>query len=461
MKRLPNTSQYLKPCYSNAVRHAIFLFSFFSIHLFSGICFSQVNLALGKPTYSSSNEGLDVEAHHAVDGQLGTRWSSAFADPQWIYVDLGTNSPIERVVIRWERASAREYSIQISDSPQFESSWREVMKKTGMSDEERTDDVTGLTCTGRYLRIYGLARNTPFGFSMRELEVYSSGNLMANSMHAQAAQSWTASDGRTIQAKFVKLDSDSISLEMDGQHYQIPFSKLSAQSIEMAKQFSAMTAPLQDPRMKPFPVIGSDSKPSLSLATGWDRGMAKGDVSTENLLHVLKISHLYGEQDFSFQEVKLYKEISYLDPEQKARDYIVNHLGGLSIGSPVWINSAGFPHGALSYYNFSGDFEGFTHLQLVLDKAKQVVAVQLTNNTPKTLLLSNHSPQYLVYNFIQNRRKANRNYAIRYQSSLSDTGLLAIKSELIDQNQKSREWVHLFMGEKFAKLCIYVIELGR
>lgn len=266
-------------------------------------------------------------------------------------------------------------------------------------------------------------------------------------------------------ARFVNLDFSNVTLEKDGQQYTLPLSKLSPESIVMAKKLSmgsASNSMTEKPSADLPPAENSNvTKPSLTLATGWDRGLAKGDVSTENLLHVLKLSHIYGDTDLSFQNVALYKNIKYLDDAQKSREYIINDLGGTSLGSPVMVTSAGFPHSALSYYNFSGKFDGFTHLQIVFDKAHQVVAVQLTNNTPKSLLLSNHSTQYLVYNFIQNRRKGNRNYAIRYESSLSPSGLLEVKSELVDAERKSREWVHLFMAEKFAKLCIHVIELSR
>ncbi len=43
----------------------------------------------------------------AVDGNTGTRWSSAFSDPQWIQVDLGATATIDQVVLNWEPAYAR------------------------------------------------------------------------------------------------------------------------------------------------------------------------------------------------------------------------------------------------------------------------------------------------------------------------------------------------------------------
>ncbi|MGC8803434.1 MAG: discoidin domain-containing protein, partial [Bacteroidales bacterium] len=46
---------------------------------------------MNKPTTVSSTESAAYPGSAVVDGNMGTRWSSAFSDPQWIYVDLGTN----------------------------------------------------------------------------------------------------------------------------------------------------------------------------------------------------------------------------------------------------------------------------------------------------------------------------------------------------------------------------------
>jgi len=50
---------------------------------------ASTNLALNKPATSSSNENTSLTPNRAIDGNTGTRWSSAFSDPQWIQVDLG------------------------------------------------------------------------------------------------------------------------------------------------------------------------------------------------------------------------------------------------------------------------------------------------------------------------------------------------------------------------------------
>ena len=53
-------------------------------------------------------------AANAVDGNTGTRWSSAFSDPQWLQVDLGATHTVSRVVLNWEAAYARAFQIQTS-----------------------------------------------------------------------------------------------------------------------------------------------------------------------------------------------------------------------------------------------------------------------------------------------------------------------------------------------------------
>src|SRR5687768_12517194 len=65
----------------------------------------QLELAVelsGTATASSVQGGY--VAANAVDGSASTRWGSAFSDPQWIAVDLGSTQSINRVVLNWEAA---------------------------------------------------------------------------------------------------------------------------------------------------------------------------------------------------------------------------------------------------------------------------------------------------------------------------------------------------------------------
>src|SRR5262245_26002030 len=79
------------------------------------------NLALNHPvTVSSSENAGAFPPAAAVDGNTGTRWSSAFSDPQWIRVDLGSTQNIGRVVLRWEASYGKAYQIQVSNN---DSTW--------------------------------------------------------------------------------------------------------------------------------------------------------------------------------------------------------------------------------------------------------------------------------------------------------------------------------------------------
>jgi hypothetical protein len=128
------------------------------------------NLALNKPTTTSSIEGTGFEGSKAVDGSATTRWASIEAvDPQWIRIDLGASYNVNSVKIVWEAAYASAYQVQVSADG---SSWTTIKSVTG--NTTLTNNWTGLTGTGRYVRINGTTRGTAYGYSIYEVEVYGS-----------------------------------------------------------------------------------------------------------------------------------------------------------------------------------------------------------------------------------------------------------------------------------------------
>jgi beta-glucanase (GH16 family) len=127
------------------------------------------SLASGKPVTVSSTESASYPGSNAVDGNAGTRWSSAFSDPQWIYVDLQATYNINRVKLNWEAAYGRAYQIQVSANA---STWTTIYSTT--TGDGGIDDLTGLSGSGRYVRMYGTQRGSPYGYSLWEIEVYGS-----------------------------------------------------------------------------------------------------------------------------------------------------------------------------------------------------------------------------------------------------------------------------------------------
>jgi predicted secreted protein len=121
---------------------------------------------------ASSSENAGTAASKAIDGNTGTRWSSAFTDPQWLYVDLGASRFVKRVILRWEAASSADYDIQVSPDG---TNW--TTKFTGRATGASVDTITsGLGVQARYIRMYSRRRNTGYGNSLWEMEVYGDNN---------------------------------------------------------------------------------------------------------------------------------------------------------------------------------------------------------------------------------------------------------------------------------------------
>src|SRR5580704_16719213 len=67
-------------------------------------------LSQGQPVTASSVESGQFPA---ADGNTGTRWSSAWSDPQWLQVELGSTASVTQVVLMWEAAYATGFQIQV------------------------------------------------------------------------------------------------------------------------------------------------------------------------------------------------------------------------------------------------------------------------------------------------------------------------------------------------------------
>jgi hypothetical protein len=128
------------------------------------------NVARGKATTASSyqqqGDGAPFPPSNTVDGSLTTRWASDWSDPQWLRADLGATTTFQHVQLVWETAYGRAYDLQVSDDDR---DWRTVYSTT--SGDGGVDDID-VTATGRYVRLYGNARGTGWGYSLYELGVY-------------------------------------------------------------------------------------------------------------------------------------------------------------------------------------------------------------------------------------------------------------------------------------------------
>ena len=124
------------------------------------------NLALHKTATASSVSGANA-ASNVTDSAfyltyINYRWESAASDPQWIMVDLGAPTNINRVILKWHSDYAKAFQIQTSTNS---TTWTDVYSTTKGGSWSVTD-VAFNTASARYVRMYGTQRGTANGYSL-------------------------------------------------------------------------------------------------------------------------------------------------------------------------------------------------------------------------------------------------------------------------------------------------------
>ncbi|MDR3715174.1 MAG: discoidin domain-containing protein [Puia sp.] len=136
-------------------------------------CLSS-NIAAGQPvTATDYTDG----ATNVVDGDVTTTWYPTTDGDQWIYVDLGQNYTLCKVVLLWNAWHGQDtFKVQFSADTTH---WTDVAYNTaepvagptGTSYQMTTVDLSASTMAGRYVRIY-LYNIVGWNIQMEELQVY-------------------------------------------------------------------------------------------------------------------------------------------------------------------------------------------------------------------------------------------------------------------------------------------------
>ncbi len=144
-----------------------------------------VNLALNKPVTCSGirdewwmydEEGnlnedsvASVKAENAVDGDYSTTFTSYQGDDQWIYVDLGQEYTIGRILLDWNADAGKMYDIDVSSDGENWTTIHRVLR----GYMEMQDNFTCYYENVRYVRMFGYTKvEHGSGFGVSELEVY-------------------------------------------------------------------------------------------------------------------------------------------------------------------------------------------------------------------------------------------------------------------------------------------------
>ncbi|MFF1438841.1 discoidin domain-containing protein [Streptomyces sp. NPDC058295] len=133
---------------------------------------------------ASGSENGGTAPGLAFDGNGATRWSSNFADDAWIRLDLGTTIRVDRVVLDWEAAYGKRYLLEISKNG---ADWTPFYTETAGTGGTVTAHTYPQEATGRFLRLRGLERATPYGYSLYSLKVYGGEPAPASTVRSNLA----------------------------------------------------------------------------------------------------------------------------------------------------------------------------------------------------------------------------------------------------------------------------------
>lgn len=125
---------------------------------------------------TSSLSARGYKAESVVDGDLNTIWLSGSGSSHWIKIDLSRDYIIERVVINWGNTFAKVYTLQtLSNAGQL------GLLYTTTAGDGASDDITGLSGTGRYLRLLCTVKsNSDSAYAIKDIEVYGKPNLASD-----------------------------------------------------------------------------------------------------------------------------------------------------------------------------------------------------------------------------------------------------------------------------------------
>jgi exo-beta-1,3-glucanase (GH17 family) len=162
-------------------------------------------LSQGKTATASSSENATVNpASAAVDGKADTRWASEWSDPQWLQVDLGATATISQVVLNWETAYGKAFQLQTSADAQ---TWTTIYSTTTGPGGTQTLDVAG---SGRYVRMYGTARSSGYGYSLWEFQVFgTTGSGSGSTPTPTPTPTSTGGTGGTVPGAWTPVWSDT------------------------------------------------------------------------------------------------------------------------------------------------------------------------------------------------------------------------------------------------------------
>lgn len=117
---------------------------------------------------SSSYPGMTPELVN--DGDAISRWAAlSSAGSEWVQIDLGKQHSLNKVILNWEFAHAKDYDVKVSVDG---ANWTTVAQRRGISTAT-VETISFPPTLGRFVRMQGITRGTVYPYSIFDFEVYS------------------------------------------------------------------------------------------------------------------------------------------------------------------------------------------------------------------------------------------------------------------------------------------------
>jgi hypothetical protein len=127
--------------------------------------------ALGaKVTVSTTHQGENGEGgpESLVDGDLQTRWSSEYSEPQEVVVELPTEQKLDKLRLHWEVAAADTYNVLVSADGK---EWKTTQTMTDGKVGPRVDELNMKNTPVKFINLELINRiHDTWGFSLYEIE---------------------------------------------------------------------------------------------------------------------------------------------------------------------------------------------------------------------------------------------------------------------------------------------------
>ena len=165
------------------------------------------NLAQNKTAIATS--GVATAGNN---GNSDDRWESVSSDPQTWQVDLGSSQTFNAIVITWETAYGKTFTIEAGDNVDGDgyltggTTIASITGQTGITNKYKQVIPVSST-TARYIKFNGIERGTQWGYSFYEFEVYNDASLAATSLTISGATSKQV--GQTEQFTYTATNSSS------------------------------------------------------------------------------------------------------------------------------------------------------------------------------------------------------------------------------------------------------------